>query len=81
MNMNQKRLLVVVTLLLCFAFISNAQNRPVGYWRAHLPYGSAVGIATDGRMIYAATSLSFFTYDLVSGEMTPYSKIDGMADV
>jgi len=81
MNMNQKRLFIVIALLLFSVLISNAQNRPVGYWRAHLPYGSAVSIATDGRMIYTATSLSFFTYDLVSGEMTPYSKIDGMADV
>ncbi|WP_165836359.1 type IX secretion system anionic LPS delivery protein PorZ [Taibaiella soli] len=79
--MNQKRLFIVATLLLFSAFISNAQDRPIGYWREHLPYGSAVGIATDGRTIYTATNFSFFTYDLVSGEMTPYSKIDGMADI
>lgn len=81
MNMNQKRLFIIVALLLFSAFVSNAQDRPIGYWRAHLPYNSAVGIATDGRTIFTATNLSFFTYDVVSNEMNAYSKIDGMADI
>jgi ligand-binding sensor domain-containing protein len=76
------RLLRLFTaLLLLPAFLSSAQNAPVGTWTSHLPYNNVIGLATDGQMIYAASELTFFTYDPVSGEMDPYSKTDGMADV
>ena len=30
------------------ALTARSQERPVGFWRAHLPMNKAVGIATDG---------------------------------
>jgi hypothetical protein len=76
------RLLRLFTaLLLTVAFSSSAQDVPVGYWTSHMPYNNVISIATDGQMIYAASDLSFFTYDPVGGAMEAYSKSDGMADV
>jgi ligand-binding sensor domain-containing protein len=60
---------------------SNAQQAPIGYWTSHFPYNNCISIATDGRMLYAASELSFFTHDPMTGETEAYSKVNGMADV
>lgn len=62
-------------------FIITAQDRPVGYWRSHLPYSTAFSIASDGNSIYVAGQQSLYIYSVGSGEVTPYSKVDGMSDV
>lgn len=61
--------------------ISSAQDRPVGHWRSHLPYNTAISIASDGSTMFVAADQSFYTYNAVSGELTPYSKANGMSDV
>jgi hypothetical protein len=66
------------TLLFCTAY---AQDRPIGYWRSHLPYNTAISTATDGITMYVATEQAFYTYNTVSSELNSYSKVDGMADV
>jgi ligand-binding sensor domain-containing protein len=58
-----------------------SQDRPIGYWRAHMPYSNTIGAATDGVTFYAISKESFFTYNVAQDEITPYSKVDGMADV
>lgn len=58
-----------------------AQDRPIGYWRSHLPYNVAIGVATDGNTLFAIAEQSFFSYNAVSGELASYSKVDGMADI
>lgn len=60
-----------------------AQDRPIGYWRSHLPYNSGIGIATDGSNLFTITTQSFFTYKGINnnGGPTAYSKVDGMSGV
>lgn len=58
-----------------------SQDRPIGYWRAHMPYNKAMSVAYDGTTIYAATEKSFYTNNTVTNELTPYSKVEGMSDV
>jgi len=58
-----------------------AQDKPIGYWRSHLPYNNALSVATDNVTVYAATELSFFTYNTASQELSPYSKAEGMSDI
>ncbi len=60
-----------------------AQDRPIGYWRSHLPYNSVIGVAANGNTLYAAGTKAFFTLngaDLSAGPV-PYSKVEGMADI
>lgn len=68
---------------LCFllSVSASAQDRPIGYWRAHMPYTHLAGMATDGVTLYVATVESFFTYNAAQNEITAYSKVDGMAGV
>jgi hypothetical protein len=78
--MNKMRLfsLIVGTF---FSAYATAQDRPIGYWRAHMPYTELRGAATDGVRFFVATKESFFTYDVAQDEISAYSKVEGMADV
>ncbi len=58
-----------------------AQDRPIGYWRSHLPYNTALGVATDGITLYTACTEAFFTYDNDNGNIATYSKVEGMSDI
>lgn len=58
-----------------------SQDRPVGYWRSHMPYGTCVSVATDGTKMYVAGSRAFYTLDLVSKETEGFSKVEGMSDL
>lgn len=62
---------------------AEAQDRPIGYWRSHLPYNSVIGVAAHGSNLYAIGTKAFFTLngaDLNAGPV-PYSKVEGMADI
>ncbi|MBS1772679.1 MAG: T9SS type A sorting domain-containing protein [Bacteroidetes bacterium] len=70
--------------LLVFAVnqpIAFAQDQPIGYWRAHMAYNTAISVATDNKLVYVASEKAFFTLDIVSKETIGYSKVDGMAGV
>ena len=58
-----------------------AQDRAIGQWRNHLPYNNAIGVATDGQTLFAISEKGFFSYDNASGQLSAYSKVEGMADV
>ncbi len=66
-----------VTLL---PFRGLAQDRPIGFWRSFLPYNSAVGVATDGNIIYTISEQGFFRFNPVNWQMDTYSKVEGMSD-
>ena len=55
-----------------------AQQRPIGQWRAHLPYNHAQGIATDGATLFTITEKGFFTYNAISSELEKFSKVEGL---
>src|ERR1700761_8262930 len=71
----------LLSLLILSACLATAQNTPIGYWRAHLPYNTAVGVATDGGSNYTVCNQSFFTYNNRTSAFEAYSKVDGMSDV
>jgi hypothetical protein len=56
----------------------SAQNRPIGFWRAHLPYNIAMGVATDGSKLYSIVEKGFFTYDPSNDSYERYSKVEGL---
>src|ERR1700761_7583418 len=76
-----KRTPAFILLFSFFAYIAKAQDKPIGYWESHLPYNSAVGIATDGNTLYTACNQGFFTYNPSTSAMQPYSKVEGMSDI
>ena len=80
-SMSLKKILSVLPVALSLFSTVNAQDRPIGYWRSHLPYNSANSVAYDGTTLYVATSQAFYTNNTKTNELTPYSKVEGMSDV
>ncbi len=68
-------------LLLLPATCCLGQDKPIGYWRSHLPYSTALGVATDGNTIFTVCTEGFFTFDNHKGQLEPYSKVEGMSDL
>ena len=65
---------------LIFSFLTtNAQDIPIGQWRAHLPYGRAIGVKVMGDEVYCLTTRSLFIYDRKTGEIETISKLDGLS--
>src|SRR5271156_5728321 len=76
-----KRIPAFVTVFLLIAIMAKAQDKPIGYWESHLPYNTALGVATDGNTIYTICNQAFFTYNPSKNEIEPYSKVEGMSDI
>ncbi len=78
-----RRINILITVFTCCTLIANAQNKPIGYWRSHLPYNVALGVATDGKSLITICSQAFFTLDGTNSSAVPetYSKVEGMSDI
>ncbi len=75
-------LYISLLLILCSGSV-RGQNSAIGIWESHLPYNSAVGVATDGNTLFTVCNQGFFTYNNANNweGPIPYSKSEGMADV
>lgn len=78
--MNISRLSIAIITFFCTQQ-ANAQDMPIGQWQSHLPYNTAVSIATDDVRIYVGASYGFYVQSIASEETTPYSKVNGMSDL
>lgn len=72
--------LLVVLLGMCCLEV-HAQKIPIGQWQSHLPYNTALSIATDDVNVFVATRHSFYVYNAANEEAIPYSKVNGMSDI
>ena len=53
---------------------------PIGMWREHLPYKTAIDVTTSGNKIYAATPYSLFSVDLRENSIERFSEITGLSE-
>ncbi|MBO9683572.1 MAG: hypothetical protein J7502_13035, partial [Flavisolibacter sp.] len=53
---------------------------PIGLWREHLPYHSAVDVTASGNKVYCATPFSLFSVDLSTNEVQRISKVAGLSE-
>jgi hypothetical protein len=51
---------------------------PIGLWREHLPYGSAMDVTAGDGKIYAATPYSLFVVDEVNNSIERLSRVTGL---
>ncbi len=79
MNSGKHKYLLIA--LLCCAFITNAQEKPIGYWRSILPYNTSLGVATDGSNLFNICTQAFFVLNSKNYETISYSKVNGMSDI
>jgi len=70
---------VIIFLFLLFRGIS--QDIGIGDWRTHLPYNKVIDVAVTGKIIFAATEYSLFTYNPDDNNVSRFDKVKGLSDV
>lgn len=78
-----KRTYFSILMLAICSFFAQAQDSAIGYWESHLPYNSALGVATDGNTMFTIGKEAFYTFkpNTANAAPVPYSKVDGMSDI
>ncbi|NOT51660.1 MAG: hypothetical protein HOP10_10340 [Chitinophagaceae bacterium] len=64
----------------CLPFVAAAQDPipPIGQWREHLPYNSAIDVTAGDGKIYCATPYSLFTITIASTIIERSSRVTGL---
>lgn len=72
----------LLTILLFYQLLANAQDNipPIGLWREHLPYHSAIDITAGSSKIYCATPYSLFSVSMTDNSTERYSRITGLSE-
>jgi len=58
--------------------ISQQTLQPIGSWRDHLPYHSAIDVAAGDNKIFCATPYSVFNIDMADNSVTRMSRVTGL---
>lgn len=76
------RIIFFLSLLLFSCIHLPAQDliQPVGLWREHLPYNSAIDVTYSNEKIYCATSYSLFTVERNDNTIERFSKVTGLSE-
>ena len=62
----------------CIKSISQDSIQPIGQWRDHLPYHSAIDVAAGDGKIFCATPYSVFSIDLQENSVSRMSRVTGL---
>lgn len=81
MNNGFIKLLSAVVLVAIMGGNAQAQERPLGTWKAFMPYGNCFGVANAGDKVYSASLKSIFSYDKATGTIQNYDKAIGLSDI
>ena len=72
----------IFTLFTFFSFLSKVISQdsiqPIGQWRDHLPYHSAIDVSAGDNKIFCATAYSIFSIDLTENSVSRMSRINGL---
>ena len=71
-------LLVVFSFLMCLSCIAQDPIPPIGQWREHLPYNSAIDVTAGDGKIYCATPYSLFAVNVASAIVERSSRVTGL---
>src|SRR5687767_7603398 len=58
--------------------ISQQSIPPIGSWRDHLPYHSAIDVAAGSNKIFCATPYSVFNIDVADNSVSRMSRVTGL---
>lgn len=71
---------VILILSVILSQTGLAQLQPIGEWREHLPYNSAIDVTADENMVYCATPYSLFTVDTKDNSIERLSHVTGLSE-
>ena len=74
--------IVIAVVFIIFLIKGNSQQPipPIGQWREHLPYKSAIDLAAGNGKIFCATPYSFFIVDQAENSVERMSRITGLSE-
>ena len=72
-------IILILNIVSTFA-VAQQSLQPVGEWREHLPYQSAIDVTAGNNKIYAATPYSLFSVDQNENSVERLSKITGLSE-
>lgn len=70
-----------VAILIFTTYFQAKCQIPIGQWRTHLPYSSAVNVECAGDKVYCLSTGGLFEYSIADNSSTILSKINGLSDV
>ena len=51
---------------------------PIGQWREHLPYNSAIDVTAGDGKVYCATPYSLFSLNIADNSIERFSRVTGL---
>ena len=72
---------VLFLFFLIQSLFSYSQEIPIGQWRDHLSYRSAIAVAKGNNKVYCATEGALFSYNISDNSTERINKINGLSDV
>jgi hypothetical protein len=72
--------LLIITAISALFFLSAKSQLPVGEWREHLPYSSAIDVCAGDGHIYCATPFAMFSYNTEDQSIERLSKANKLSD-
>lgn len=73
------RSLYFLTALVFFSISSSTGQVAPGKWQDHFAYKSVKGLCVTDTKIYIPTEEGFYSYDPVSGELSKFSRVNGLS--
>lgn len=71
---------LIIGFLLSYRLLPQDPIQPIGEWREHLPYHSAIDVDGDDKIIYCATPYSLFSVDLSENSISRISRLNGLTE-
>jgi Two component regulator propeller len=70
--------LIILHFLVVLQLKAQQPEIPVGLWREHLPYNSAIDLAAGDGRVYCATPYSLFSVNLADNSIERFSRVTGL---
>jgi Two component regulator propeller len=61
-------------------FIKTTAQPPIGLWREHLPYNSAIDVTASNEKVYCATPYSLFAVNIAGNSIERLSRVTGLSE-
>jgi len=72
------RLFFIISFFINIAGIAQQPLPPIGQWREHLPYNSAIDVTAGDGKVYCATPYSLFSVNISDNAVERLSRVTGL---
>ncbi|MCB0822737.1 MAG: T9SS type A sorting domain-containing protein [Bacteroidales bacterium] len=72
---------LILLISLLFTQLLPAQEIAIGEWRDHLPYQSAISVASNNERVYCATEYGIFYFDKADNSLNRLTRVQGLSDI